>query len=266
MAADLDDDGKIDLFVANDTTANYFFRNQGGFRFAEEGLVSGLAASAAGGYLAGMGVACGDFDGDGRLDLAVTNFFNQSTTLYHNHGGGIFSDRSAEAGLAAPTRPVLGFGLAAPGREQRRLARPGPGQRPRLRSSPHAPLPHARTALSQRRHGQAQSTCRTEAGPPGKSSGSARGLAVGDIDNDGRVDVSDRLAKRPAGPAAQSADVAEPFPHACPRGNHLESRRRRRAGRRHRRPGQPRWPRGSGGGSYLSASDPRLHFGLGAGR
>ena len=60
-----------------------------------------------------MGVACGDFDGDGRLDLAVTNFFGESTTLYHNHGGGLFSDRAAAAGLAAPTRFVLGFGLAA---------------------------------------------------------------------------------------------------------------------------------------------------------
>ena len=113
VAADLDGDGKIDLFVANDTTANYFLHNRGGLRFSEEGLESGLATSAGGGYLAGMGVACGDFDGDGRLDLAVTNFFDESTTLYHNHGGGIFSDRSAAAGLAAPTRYVLGFGLAA---------------------------------------------------------------------------------------------------------------------------------------------------------
>ena len=113
VAADLDGDGKTDLFVANDTTPNYFFRNRGGFRFTEEGLESGLATSAGGGYLAGMGVACGDFDGDGRLDLAVTNFYNQSTTLYHNHGGGIFSDRSAAAGLAARDPLVLGFGLAA---------------------------------------------------------------------------------------------------------------------------------------------------------
>ncbi len=113
VAADLDEDGKTDLFVANDQSANYFFRNRGGFRFVEEGVAAGLATSATGGYLAGMGVACGDFDGDGRLDLAVTNFFGESTTLYHNHGRGLFSDRSAAAGLAAPTRFVLGFGLVA---------------------------------------------------------------------------------------------------------------------------------------------------------
>ena len=100
VAADLDEDGKTDLFVANDSSANYFFRNLGGLRFAEEGLASGLATSATGGYLAGMGVACGDYDGDGRLDVAVTNFFGESTTLYHNHGRGLFSDRSDAAGLA----------------------------------------------------------------------------------------------------------------------------------------------------------------------
>ena len=113
VAADLDGDGNTDLFVANDTTPNYFFHNQGGCRFSEQGLESGLATNAAGGYLAGMGVACGDFDGDGQVDLAVTNFFNESTTLYHNHGGGTFSDRSTAAGLAASTRQVLGFGLVA---------------------------------------------------------------------------------------------------------------------------------------------------------
>ena len=113
VAADLDEDGKTDLFVANDSSANYFFRNLGGLRFVEEGLASGLATSATGGYLAGMGVACADYDGDGRLDVAVTNFFGESTTLYHNHGRGLFSDRSDAAGLAAPTRLVLGFGLVA---------------------------------------------------------------------------------------------------------------------------------------------------------
>ncbi len=112
VAADLDSDGKVDLFVANDTTANYFFRNLGGFRFVEQAQEAGLASNSAGGYLAGMGVACGDLDGDGRLDLAVTNFLGESTTLYHNHGDGLFTDRTTAAGLAAPTRFVLGFGLA----------------------------------------------------------------------------------------------------------------------------------------------------------
>ncbi len=99
--------------MTNDTTANYFFRNQGGFRFTEEALTAGLAASAGGGYMAGMGIACGDIDGDGLPDVAVTNFYGESTTLYHNHGDGIFSDRSVTTGLAAATRYMLGFGIIA---------------------------------------------------------------------------------------------------------------------------------------------------------
>ena len=66
VAADLDGDHRIDLFVANDSTVNYLFRNQGGFHFEEIGLQAGVAASVQGGYQAGMGVACGDLDGDGR--------------------------------------------------------------------------------------------------------------------------------------------------------------------------------------------------------
>ena len=92
MAADLDDDGRVDLFVANDMTANYLFQNRGGFRFEEVGLASGVAGNASGGYQAGMGVACGDLDGDGRLDLAVTNFYNESTTFFRNLGQGFFAD------------------------------------------------------------------------------------------------------------------------------------------------------------------------------
>src|SRR5262249_21154792 len=65
VAADLDDDGRVDLFVANDRTANFLFRNRGGFRFEELAAESGVATNAEGRYLAGMGVACGDYDGDG---------------------------------------------------------------------------------------------------------------------------------------------------------------------------------------------------------
>ena len=72
-----------------------------------------MAASSSGGYQAGMGVACADFDGDGLVDLAVTNFYAESTSLYQNLGGGLFTDRTAAAGLSAATRFVLGFGLTA---------------------------------------------------------------------------------------------------------------------------------------------------------
>ncbi|MFO0951926.1 MAG: FG-GAP-like repeat-containing protein [Isosphaeraceae bacterium] len=112
VAADLDEDGKVDLFVANDKSANFFFHNLGGLKFEEVAHASGLAGNAEGGYQAGMGVACGDLDGDGRLDLAVTNYYGESTTFYHNEGGGLFTDRTAASGLGPASRLRLGFGAA----------------------------------------------------------------------------------------------------------------------------------------------------------
>src|SRR5207302_150606 len=110
--ADVDEDGRVDPFVADDTSATFYCRNLGGWKFREEALEAGLATNAAGGYMAGMGVACGDLDGDGRLDLAVTNFYGESTTFYQNLGAGQFVDRTAAVGLAAPSRYLLGFGAA----------------------------------------------------------------------------------------------------------------------------------------------------------
>jgi enediyne biosynthesis protein E4 len=112
VAAHLDDDNKIDLYVANDMSANYLFRNLGGFRFQETGEAAGASASADGLYKSGMGVACGDLDGDGFLDLAVTNYVGESTTFCRNLGGGLFADHTALVGLLAPSRPLLGFGIA----------------------------------------------------------------------------------------------------------------------------------------------------------
>ncbi len=87
LAAHLDDDDRIDLFVANDRTANFLFRNRGDLRFEETGAESGVASNAEGNYLAGMGVACGDLDGDGLLDLAVTNFYGEFDHLLPESGG-----------------------------------------------------------------------------------------------------------------------------------------------------------------------------------
>ncbi len=81
VAVDFDDDGRLDLFVANDMTANLLFHNRGGLKFEEIGHVAGVASNSEGGYQAGMGVACGDLDGDGRPDLAVTNFFGEFDDL-----------------------------------------------------------------------------------------------------------------------------------------------------------------------------------------
>ena len=196
VAADLDEDGRIDLFVANDSTANFLFRNLGGFRFEEIGHESGVAANAGGGYQAGMGVACGDLDGDGRLDLAVTNFYGESTSLFHNLGKGLFADHTAAVGLAAPSRHRLGFGVAF-------LDANNDGWLDLMTANGHisdqppaVPLCDDAATLPRRSGRACWSTSRR--GPARRSSGShvGRGLAVGDLDNDGRPDAVDGRAER----------------------------------------------------------------------
>jgi tetratricopeptide (TPR) repeat protein len=264
VAADLDGDGMIDLFVANDTTANYYFRNQGGGRFTEEGLESGLASSAVGGYLAGMGVACGDLDGDGRLDLAVTNFFNQSTTLYHNHGGGVFSDRSTEAGLAASTRLVLGFGLAA-------CDANNDGRLDLVQANGHVDdhrpsIPYAMRAQLFLGDGNGRLIDVSDrAGPPWHVLRLGRGLAVGDIDNDGRTDV---VIVSENAPLALLHNQSASQNHSLTLALEGTASNRDAVGARVAvtASGQTQVAARFGGGSYLSASDHRLHFGLGPAR
>ena len=111
IAADLDDDGKLDLFVANDGSANFFFHNLGGMNFEEVAARRGVSANAEGGFQAGMGVARGDLDGDGRLDIVVTNFFNEGASFFQSLGGGHYADRSSAIGLLGYTKSLLGFGV-----------------------------------------------------------------------------------------------------------------------------------------------------------
>lgn len=109
VPADLDLDGDLDLFVANDETPNVLFRNDGG-RLSDVALAAGVAFNGDGEAEASMGVDAGDCDGDGDLDLYVTNFYGETNTLYLNSGGGAFIDATSERGLAAPTVGYLGWG------------------------------------------------------------------------------------------------------------------------------------------------------------
>ena len=110
--ADFDDDGLPDLYVANDMTANFLYRNEGEGKFVETGLMAGVAFDPRGSPEAGMGVGAGDLDGDGRTDLVVTHLDHQTNALYANQGGGLFLDRRARSGLAAPSLMKVGFGVA----------------------------------------------------------------------------------------------------------------------------------------------------------
>ncbi|HVA49835.1 MAG TPA: FG-GAP-like repeat-containing protein [Pirellulales bacterium] len=115
VASDFDGTGKLSLFVANDQDANFYFVNRTPAagarpRFEERGLLSGLAFDGAGRALACMGVAAGDANGDGRIDLLVTNFSQESCTLYLHEAGDLFTDATGPAGLRGPSFAMLGFG------------------------------------------------------------------------------------------------------------------------------------------------------------
>ncbi|HMB54350.1 MAG TPA: VCBS repeat-containing protein, partial [Thermoanaerobaculia bacterium] len=112
VAADFDGDGWIDLYVANDQRPNNLWLNQGDGTLRDEALLAGAAMNAEGKAEASMGVDGGDFDGDGDLDLFMAHLVTETNTLYVNEGGGLFTDRSVEMGLAQPSKRFTGFGTS----------------------------------------------------------------------------------------------------------------------------------------------------------
>jgi len=110
VVGDTDDDGDGDLFVANDSTANFFLRNEGDGRFTDLSRRSALDVNGDGRTEACMGTDLGDLDGDRDLDLYVVNFEQETNTLYRNDGNGFFTDVSNHSGVGSPSRPMLGFG------------------------------------------------------------------------------------------------------------------------------------------------------------
>ncbi len=116
VVGDLDDDGWLDIYIANDSAPNFLFHNETGdvgqpLRFVECAMAAGAAVNGDGHAQSGMGAACGDFDGDLRLDLVTTNFYLERTTLYQNQGSLLFMDVSRAARLDELTRLVLGWGV-----------------------------------------------------------------------------------------------------------------------------------------------------------
>jgi enediyne biosynthesis protein E4 len=109
---DYDDDGRPDVFVANDGVPNFLFHNEGKGRFSEVGLLAGVAVARDGKPRAGMGTEFADYNGDGRLDLVVTNHEFETTSLFRNDGGGTFADTTIDGGISSPTLPFVGFGVA----------------------------------------------------------------------------------------------------------------------------------------------------------
>jgi len=264
VAADLDDDGRVDLFVANDMTANFLFRNRGNLQFEEIGHTAGVGCNAEGSYQAGMGIACGDLDGDSRPDLAVTNFFGESSTFYLNLGRGMFADATTAVGLKAPSRFLLGFGVTF-------LDVDNDGALDLATANGHIhdlrpKVPYAMPAqlLVGDRAGHLTDIS-PQSGAPWNVPRIGRGLARADLDNDGRIDLLLVAQNSPLAYFHNRTEHAGHFLTICLVGtasdrDAIGARVTITSGGRR----QTAWR--LGGGSYASASDPRLHFGLGPAR
>ncbi len=188
---DYDNDGDPDLFVANDSTPNYLFRNNGDKTFSEVALQAGVAVSDDGREQASMGADFGDYDNDGDLDLIITNFSEDYHTLYRNDGQGRFTDVSFISGIAEPSWKYLGWGA--------RFADLDLDGYPDIVAASGHVYPEVDThqigayrQLNQvyrnLRNGKFELATK-ELGPGFEELHSSRGLATGDLNNDGQIDI-----------------------------------------------------------------------------
>jgi enediyne biosynthesis protein E4 len=191
IATDVNNDGRLDLFVANDTVGNFLFMNRGDGRFEEVGLRADIAYSADGRARSGMGVDSADFDEDGWMDLFVANIDEEIFSLYRNNRDGTFDDQAMALGVGMATRWMSGWGVRFmdydnDGNLDLFLANGFPDDLVEEFSSQvkyHEPL-----LLFQNMGGKYQNVSE-QSGPVFGKSFSARGMAVGDFNNDGGIDV-----------------------------------------------------------------------------
>jgi hypothetical protein len=266
--ADVNGDGWIDIFVANDQQDNQLWINQRDGTFKDTALAAGAAVGEAGNVKANMGVDAGDFDNDGDEDLFITELAGQGSTLYVNDGTGFFEEQSARTGLRLVTLPYTGFGtgwfdydndgwldlLAVNGLVTQNLDALGPGN----------PFPLQQQNLLLRNLGTGKfEDVTSRAGAVFKLSDVSRGAAFGDIDNDGDTDA---IVANAAGPVRLLLNDVGSRQHWL--GLRLVAHGNRDAvGARAaivRADGAAVWRRARADGSYASANDPRVLFGLGA--
>ena len=264
VAGDFDGDGWIDLYVANDQVRNFLFQNNRDGTFREVGMEKAVALDENGNAQAGMGVDMGDFDNDGRFDLAVSNLDTEYLALYRNLGKRGFEDVSRRWGVASATTPHVGFGtrfidfdndgwldlLVANGHilDNIELLRPQAHfAQPKVLLRNTGTRFEEVTAL----HGKALSSNRV-----------SRGVAFGDFDNDGDIDAlvnntSDhpQLLRNDRGNRnAWLALDLKGLSNGPATGAVVEVRVA----------GRMRIFQSLGGASYMAANDPRIHIGLGA--
>ena len=261
VVVDVDLDGKPDVYVANDTTMNFLFHNLGEMRFEDVSLLSGAGVNSAGRAFGGMGVNAGDLDGDGHPDLVVANFEAEPNSFYRNVGEGIFEDASANSGFGAPAFNFSGFGLnlldaANAGWLDAYIANGHVLEVPKMQGVTYAERPFFMWNDGKGRF--IERGC----GEPFRKAIVGRGSAVADYDNDGDIDI----AVSSSGGALQL--LRNDGKHGNWVGFSVVGRKSNRQGIGARltletdRGKQTREVRA--GESYLSSSDPRVHFGLGA--
>ena len=191
VATDINNDGLMDLFVANDTVANFLFANRGNGKFEEIGETAGIAYSADGRPRSGMGVDSADYDQDGWMDLFVANIDREIYSLYRNSHDESFDDRTGSTEIANATRLMSGWGLKFldfddDGELDLFLANGNPDD---LIEQIHSQVKYQEPPLLFRGTGKTFRNISEQSGPVFSQPLSARGMAIGDFNNDGAVDV-----------------------------------------------------------------------------
>ncbi|MFQ5877717.1 MAG: CRTAC1 family protein, partial [Acidobacteriota bacterium] len=264
-AADYDGDGDIDLYVANDSDQNYLYRNEGDGTFREVGVWSGAGLDQNGAAQAGMGIAVGDATEDGLLDIFVTNFSEDFSTLYRGLGDGFFEDASEQTGVGPATYRVLSWGAALADFDNDGdldLAVANGHIYPQIDRHPEILGTFAQRDLLLENRGGRFHDVTDEAGPGFAPARPSRGLAAGDYDNDGDLDLL--ITRLDAAPALLRNDgrvgswltvvCEDPDGASNPIGASVTARIGERVLRRDI----------AASDSFLSTHDPRPHFGLGS--
>ncbi len=265
VATDINNDGRLDLFVANDTVQNFLFANRGGGKWEEIGLPSEVGFSANGQARSGMGVDSADFDQDGWQDLFVANVDQEMYSLYRNNRDESFADVAHTNDVAQATRLMSGWGLKFfdvdnDGHLDLFLANGHPDDQIDQYAGQ---VRYREPLLLFKNDGTRLHDVSKDAGPVFQKPFPARGLAVGDFDNDGRLDVlignngeAPALLKNKAGPENHWVGLRL-VGTKCNR-DAVGARLRWSVG------GVERSRLKTAGGSYLSSHDPREILGLGA--
>jgi hypothetical protein len=264
IATDVNNDGLLDLWVSNDTVPNYLYMNRGGGRFEETGLAAGVAYGDNGQARSGMGVDAADYDNDGRIDLFVANIDRERFSLYRNDGENVFTDVSDATGIGRASYYLSGWGLKFfdydnDGNQDLFISNGHPDDYVET-YSPN--VKWAEPPLLFHNDGRTWQNVSAAAGPAFQKNWPARGLAVGDFDNDGGIDVL--INNNGGAPLLLHND-------AGPRNNWLGLKLVGRSANIDAIGARLTWSFGgqvrsllkSNGGSYLSAHDPRNVLGIG---